>query len=341
MKLFGKLEKSFKVVGLSLMTVFAAEQGQAQCVPEREAYFVMDASTGAVLIEKDSDVKIQPASMAKLMTLLLAQEAVDKGLMSLDDRLYIASGTSSREDMERFSNWNGSIKLLDAMRGAGISSYNDLAATIAEFTAKAFKAGNTESAFVALMNKRAQELGMQHTEFYNASGLPTPLVRVRDGGTTTRDLAILLKHISDHMPQLVDILGTESARVKGRTLHNTNTLLRNDSIPDQDIFGKTGYTCDAGFALTAHTRRGDSRVIASFVGANNAKDREQAFLQILNQAFEKLELSRMMGPMPPSLPLPLRPTGKLGLFPGGDLWGVERLDSCAYPTQGGPECGNN
>lgn len=289
MDILKTIEHNFRAASLALMTMVAAGQAEAQCAPEREAYFVMDAETGAVLLEKDAEVKIQPASMTKLMTLLLAQEVIEEGLMSPDDRLIIATGTLSRSDLERFSAWTGSIKLSDAMRGAAISSYNDLAATIAEYTAKARKAGNTETQFVALMNKRAQELGMTNTVFYNASGLPTHLIRARDGGTTTRDMAILLKHIADNHPQLVELLGLREARVKGRTLRNTNTLLRNDSIPDEDIFGKTGYTCDAGYALTAHTRRGERRVIASYVGGRDARSREQAFLQILNEAFEQLE----------------------------------------------------
>lgn len=289
MDLLKTLENNFRAASLAFITLFAAEQAEAQCVPEREAYYVMDAETGAVLLEKDAEIKIQPASMTKLMTLLLAQEAIRDSVLSPNDRLFIAAGTGSRDDMERFSRWTNPVQLGDAMKGAAVSSYNDLAATIAEYTAKARKAGNTETEFVALMNTRAQELGMTNTVFYNASGLPTPLIRTRDGGTTTRDMAILLKHISDHHPELVAMLGLSEARVKGRTIRNTNTLLRNDSIPDEDIFGKTGYTCDAGYALTAHTRRGERRVIASYVGAKNADDREKAFLRILNEAFEKLE----------------------------------------------------
>lgn len=312
MDLLKTLENNFRAASLALVTLFAAEQAEAQCVPEREAYFVMDAQTGEVLLEQDADVKIQPASMTKLMTLLLAQEAIRDSVLRPSDRLFIASGTGSRDDMERFSRWTNPVQLADAMKGAAISSFNDLAATIAEYTAKARKAGNTETQFVALMNQRAQELGMTNTVFYNASGLPTPLIRTRDGGTTTRDMAILLKHISDHHPELVEMLGISEARVKGRTLRNTNTLLRNDSIPDEDIFGKTGYTCDAGYALTAHTRRGERRVIASYVGGKNAEEREKAFLKILNEAFEKLE-TRTPSAAPPPQP-----------EPGFNLYHIER-----------------
>ncbi|MCB1681832.1 MAG: D-alanyl-D-alanine carboxypeptidase [Alphaproteobacteria bacterium] len=338
MALFRSIEHTFRAATLAFLTLWGAEQAEAQCVPEREAYFAMDAQTGEVLLEQDADTRIQPASMTKLMTLLLAHEAIKEGLMSPDDRIFIANGTLHRDDLERFSHWSGSIRLSDAMRGAAISSYNDMAATIAEFTAKARGIGNTETQFVALMNQRAQELGMTHTVFYNASGLPTPLIRTRDGGTTTRDLAILLKHILDKHPDLVALLGTETARVRGRTLHNTNTLLRNDTIPDEDIFGKTGYTCDAGYALTAHTRRGERQVIASYVGGRNASDREAAFLRILNEAFEKLEHEA------PDVPRDT-PQGPPEHDPGGGplIYQTDRrepdvVDGCFSDAPGLPEC---
>lgn len=288
MAVFRSIEHSFRAATLAFITLLGAESAEAQCVPERESYFVMDARTGEVLLEKDAGIRVQPASMAKLMTLLLAQEAIDKGLMSVDDRVVIASNTSLRADMERLSGWRGSVRLGDAMKGAAISSFNDLAATIAEYTAKAFKAGRTEIEFVTLMNRRAQELGMGDTQFYNASGLPRRLVRVQAGGSTTRDLAILLKHISDHHPALAELLGTGEAKVRGQSLKNTNTLLHNVSLAYQNIFGKTGYTCDAGYALTAHVQQGERRVIASYVGGKDAKEREKAFVAILDQAFAVL-----------------------------------------------------
>lgn len=338
MTMFRSLGMTFRSATLALLTLWGAQEAEAQCEPEREAYFVMDARTGAALVEKDADARIQPASMTKLMTLLLAHEAIEEGLMSMDDRLYIANGTAERDDLERFSQWSGSIKLSDAMRGAAISSYNDLAATIAEFTAKARGAGNTETHFVALMNLRAKELGMDSTVFYNASGLPTPLIRTRNGGTTTRDLAILLKHIYDFHPDLVELLGTNEVKVKGRTLRNTNTLLRNDSIPDEDIFGKTGYTCDAGYALTAHTRRGERRVIASYVGAHNADEREEAFLEILNEAFGKLRAPDPKPEQPQSLP----PNGPFDMTHFEDPFrqqkGPDEPDSCPGVLPEGFEC---
>jgi len=285
MAVFRSIEHSFRAATLAFLTLWGAEQADAQCVPERESYFVMDAQSGQVLLEKDAGVRVQPASMAKMMTLLLAQEAIEKGLMSPDDRVVIASTTSLRQDMERLSGWRGSVRLGDAMKGAAISSFNDLAATIAEYTAKAFKAGRTEIEFVALMNRRAQELGMGDTQFYNASGLPKRLVRAQAGGSTTRDLAILLKYIADHHPALAELLGTSEAKVRGQNLKNTNTLLHNVTLAYQNIFGKTGYTCDAGYALTAHVQQGERRVIASYVGGKDAKDREKAFVGILDQAF--------------------------------------------------------
>ncbi len=287
------VQHSFRTAALALVTVLGANQAAAQCEPELEAFFAMDAQTGEVLLEQDSDVKIQPASMTKMMTLLLAQEAMDEGLMSADDRLYIARGTYLRSDMERFSGWSSPVRLSDAMQGAAIRSYNDLAATIAEYTAKAYGEGNTETDFVALMNRRAEEIGMENTEFYNSSGLPNRLIRAREGGTTTKDMATLLKYIHDNHPSLSELLGTAEAKVRRRTLRTTNTLMRNDTIPDHDIYGKTGFTCDAGFSLTAGTRRGEYGVIVSYVGGEGVRDREVAIIGILNEAYDVLEEKKL------------------------------------------------
>ena len=291
------VQHSFRTAALALVTVLGANHAAAQCEPELEAYIAVDAHTGDILMEKESDTKIQPASMTKMMTLLLAQEAMDEGLMSPDDRLYIARGTYLRSDMERFSGWSSPVRLSDAMQGAAIRSYNDLAATIAEYTAKAYGEGNTETDFVALMNRKAEEIGMENTEFYNSSGLPNRLIRTREAGTTTKDMATLLKYIHDNHPALSELLGTAEARVRRRTLRTTNTLMRNDTIPDQDIYGKTGFTCDAGFSLTAGTRRGENGVIVSYVGGEGVLDREVAIIDILNEAYgiiEEREIARQM-----------------------------------------------
>ncbi len=323
MAVFRSIEHSFRAATLAFLTLWGAEQADAQCVPERESYFVMDAQSGQVLLEKDAGVRVQPASMTKLMTLLLAQEAIEQGLMSPDDRVVIASTTTSRQDMERLSGWRGSVRLGDAMKGAAISSFNDLAATIAEYTAKAFKAGRTEIEFVTLMNRRAEELGMVDTQFYNSSGLPKRLIRTQAGGSTTRDLAFLLKYIADHHPALAELLGTSEAKVRGQSLKNTNTLLHNVTLAYQNIFGKTGYTCDAGYALTAHVRQGERRLIASYVGGKNAKEREKAFLGILDQAL--------------SLPVPKNPEGEIRIDPAQIK--DQELPACSSEEPDGLACG--
>lgn len=141
---------------------------------EREAYFVANATTGDMILEHDGDVLIQPASMTKLMTLLLTHEAEKEGLDS-DTTLYFSqSQKNARPYDDIFGHWGGAIRLGEAKKATALSSYNDIAFLLAENVAKFKEVGNTETHFVRLMNQRAQELGMDNTFFYNSNGMPTP-----------------------------------------------------------------------------------------------------------------------------------------------------------------------
>lgn len=286
-----RVRQNFMAVGaaIAVMGVFGTHEAQAQCVPEREAYIAIDADSGDVLVDQDSQERIQPASMTKLMTLLLAYEAMDDGVISKDDRIYI----NKNRRVQRSSGWGGAIKFDDALKGAAIQSYNDLSITIGENVAKARDEGGTEINFVALMNEKAREIGMDSTRFYNASGLPRAVVDSERNGSTTSDMAKLLKHIADTQPALITLLGTDEARVRRRTLRSTNTLLRNDDIPYDAVSGKTGFTCDAGFSLTALVEKDGERVIFSYVGGDSPKDRESRVLEITEDAFDKLLENRV------------------------------------------------
>ena len=288
--LIKKVQRNFGIAALAMvMGAMATHEASAQCTPERETFVAMNAETGEILIDHDGNEKIQPASMTKMMTLLLAYEAMEDGLIDEDDRIYIATGTYLRGDMERFSGWRSPVKFGDALAGAAVRSYNDLAATIAENVAKVRGVGNTETDFISLMNERAREIGMDSTVFYNSSGLPASLIRANGKGSTTHDMAVLLKHIADEHPDLLQLMGTSEAHVRRLNLRNTNTLLHKDDLPYDEVYGKTGFTCKTGFALTAFVRKGDESIIASYVGGKNVKDRELDFMALLDEAFEKLE----------------------------------------------------
>lgn len=289
--LLAGVRKNFMAVTAAIAAtgLFMTQEVQAQCVPEREAYVAIDANSGEILVDQDSQERIQPASMTKLMTLLLAYEAMDDGKIAEDDNIYI----NKNRRVQRSSGWSGAIKFGDALKGAAIRSYNDLSITIGENVAKAQDAGNTEYEFVSMMNEKAREIGMDSTTFYNASGLPRAVVNSQRNGSTTSDMAKLLKYIADTQPDLITLLGTDEARVRRRTLRNTNTLLHNDEVPYDAVSGKTGFTCDAGFSLTALVEKDGERVIFSYVGGDSSKDRESRVLEISEDAFDTLMQNRV------------------------------------------------
>lgn len=284
-----RVRRNFAAAMLFALASVSAQDVQAGCSPEKETFVAMDANSGVILVDHDGDEKIQPASMTKMMTLLLAYEAMDDGVIELDDNIYIASNTYLRNDMERYSGWDSPVRFGDALMGAAVRSYNDLAATIAENVAKAYGAGNTETHFISLMNEKAEEIGMDNTAFYNSSGLPYALIQTNDNGSTTKDMALLLKHIADTQPDLLQLLGTSDAQARRVHMRNTNTLLHKDDLPYGHISGKTGFTCRSGFALTAIAEQDGNRVIASYVGARNPREREKDFMALLDEAFETLE----------------------------------------------------
>ncbi len=288
-----------------LSSVFS-QSVAAGCKPEHKAYIAINAENKDVLVEEKADQKIQPASMTKMMSLLLVYEAVQEELLSWKDSIYIINDTYLREDMEYLSKWKGRITLGDAVVASGVKSYNDVMATLAATVSKARGVGNSESAFVQLMNKRAVELGMGNTVFYNATGLPTPLVQLKDKGSTVRDMALLLQYISETQPELAKVLGTAKTVVKKRSLANTNSLLRHET-EYTDIIGKTGYTCKAGRALTVKVTSGENEVVVSYVGGRSASIREADVLNILKEAFSKIHLA--IEPQGPPAPIRVQSEG--------------------------------
>lgn len=265
--------------------------------PEREAYVVIDPASGEVILGQDEEAKIDPASMTKMMTLLLAYEAKEDGLFDGKHKtLYFSKQLFSRDDAERYSGWRGGVKIDDALTGMALRSWNDLAVLVAENVAARRGAGASETAFVRLMNQKAQEIGMTNTVFENASGLPSAVIHKDGRGSTVRDMAILLRYIADTHPALLELMGKDTAKVTKtkKVLRNTNSLLFNDELPYEDIAGKTGRTCKAGFALTTYAVKDDTPLIVSYVGAKSAGEREQAVLAILEQAFEKRAAQRAL-----------------------------------------------
>ena len=240
---------------------------------------LIEPISGAVLYEKNPDEKFAPASVTKIMTMLLAMEAVDSGKITLNDKVICS---------ENAKKMGGSTMLLDVgevrtveeiLKGIAIASGNDAAVAMAEFLA-----GSTDE-FVKMMNERAKELGMTNTTFKNCNGLP------EEGHVTTaRDISIMSLELLKH-PTILKYSGTYMETIsEGRKspieLVNHNKLVR---FFDGCDGLKTGFTQEAKYCISATAVRNNVRMIAVIMGAPTFKVRNRDASMLMNYGFTKYE----------------------------------------------------
>lgn len=246
---------------------------------EAKSAILMEVSSGKIVYEKNAHEKFAPASVTKIMTMLLAMESIDSGKMSLNDKI-----TAS----ENAKKMGGSTMLLDTgevrtveeiLKGIAIASGNDAAVAMAEYIS------GTEDAFVDLMNKRAKELGMKNTNFRDCTGLP-----VDNHYTTAYDISIMSRELLKH-PTILKYTGTYMDSIsEGRKtpieLVNHNKLVRFFKGCDGL---KTGYTSEAKYCISATATRNGVRMLAVIMGAPTYKIRNRDASMLLNYGFSKFE----------------------------------------------------
>jgi D-alanyl-D-alanine carboxypeptidase (penicillin-binding protein 5/6) len=238
----------------------------------RYAAIVVDANTGEVLYDRNSDSPRYPASITKIMTLYLTFEALAAGRLSLSDSVVVSAHAASQSPTKLGVPVGGSVTVDQAIRAIAVKSANDMAVAMAE------KLGGSEARFATLMTLRAQELGMMNTRYVNASGLP-------DGRqlSTARDIAILSRAVMRDFPQYYSYFGVRSFAWRGQTISNHNHLL--DSMPGVDGL-KTGYTNASGFNLAASAVRNGKRLIAVVMGGSSTAARDNNVEDLLSAGFE-------------------------------------------------------
>lgn len=261
----------------------AEEKGSMDNIEARSA-LLMEPISGKILYEKNIDEQFAPASVTKIMTMLLAMEAVDNGKMKLDDKITCS---------ENAKNMGGSTMLLDTgevrtleelLKGIAIASGNDAAVAVAEYI------GGTESEFVNMMNKRAKELGMKNTVFKNCNGLPA------EGHiSSARDIALMSRELLKH-ETILKYTGTYMETIsEGRKspieLVNHNKLVR---FFDGCDGLKTGYTSEAKYCISATAKRNGVRVLSVIMGAPTYKIRNRDAGILLNYGFSKYEGKKML-----------------------------------------------
>lgn len=243
--------------------------------PNATSAVLLDADSGTVLFEKNSHTKLPPASITKIMTMLLVIEAIDSGKITMADKVRTSENAAKMGGSQIFLEVGEEMSVEEMLKGVAMASGNDASVALAE------KLAGTETAFVELMNKRAQELGMVNTHFMNSNGLP-----VADHYSSAHDIAIVSRELLKH-EQILNFTGKYQDYLRKNSekpfwLVNTNKLVR--FYPGADGI-KTGYTSEAKFCLSASASRDGMRVIAVIMGAPSTKVRNAEVSQMLDYAF--------------------------------------------------------
>lgn len=247
---------------------------------DAKSWVLMDYATGQILAAKDPDLRVDPASITKVMTDYVVSAEVAAGKVRMDDQVFISehawrSGGAGTDGSTSFLKVNSKVPLKDLLYGMIIQSGNDAAIALAEHVA------GSEPTFAELMNAYAKRLGMTGTHYVNASGYPTP-----DHYTTARDIAVLSRALIHDFPEDYAISAIKEFEWNGIKQHNRNTLLWRD--PSVDGI-KTGHTKEAGFCLAASAKQGDARMIAIVMGAPSEKARADDAQALLNYGFRFYE----------------------------------------------------
>jgi D-alanyl-D-alanine carboxypeptidase (penicillin-binding protein 5/6) len=241
---------------------------------------LIDAKSGSVFFEKSADTRIQPASMSKLMTMLLVFEALKAGDVTLDQEFLISEnawrrGGTSSGGSTMYANVNTRIKLIDLMRGSIIQSANDACIAIAEGMA------GSEEEFAYRMTQRGKELGLQNAVFGNVTGLPQP-----ENWMSVRDLTIIARRIISEFPEYYKIYGEREFTWNDIAQKNRNPLLI--EYPGADGM-KTGYIKDAGYGLVGSAVRDGRRLVLVVAGLTSIKERREEAEKLLDWGFRQFK----------------------------------------------------
>ncbi|TYS68321.1 D-alanyl-D-alanine carboxypeptidase [Sutcliffiella horikoshii] len=263
--------------------VAGAEEKSVQLTENARSAILIERDTGQVLYEKNGHEKLPPASMTKIMTMLLIMEAIDKGELTWDEKIRTSEYAASMGGSQIFLEPGEEMTTDEMLRGIAIASGNDASVAMAE------RIAGSEAAFVDRMNAKTKDLGLENTLFQNPTGLPA-----KDHYSTANDMAVMAKEllkyegITKYTGQYEDYLRQDSE--KKFWLVNTNKLVR--FYPGVDGV-KTGFTQEAKYCLTATAKKDNMRVIAVVFGAPTPKDRNAQITNMLDFAFSQYKTHPM------------------------------------------------
>ena len=254
------------------------------------SYVLMERSTGEVLLEHNAHERLRPASVTKVMTLLLIMEALDDGRIGWDDMVQTSAAAAAKGGSQIYLEENEQLPLEEMLKSIVVSSANDCACAMAEHIA------GSEAAFVEMMNARAEQLGMTDTHFVNCTGLDDE-PEAAEHLTTAYDIALMSRELQGHEAiKKYTTIWMDTVRDGQFGLSNTNKLVR---FYDGTTGLKTGYTSAAGHCLSASAERNGMELIAVVLHCASSTDRFESAKALLNYGFSNYAL---VTPEPGELP---------------------------------------
>lgn len=262
-----------------LPEVSAQEAKDADLAKDVRSAILIERDTGTVLYEKNSQEPLPPASMTKVMTMLLIMEALDHGKLDINEKVRASEYAASMGGSQIFLEAGEEMTVRELLKGIAIGSGNDASVAMAE------RIGGSEEAFVGMMNKKSRELGLKNTVFKNTTGLPA-----EGHVSTAADMAVMAKELLKY-EDITKYTGMYEAYLRENTekkfwLVNTNKLVR--FYPGVDGL-KTGFTAEAKYCLTATAQKNGMRVIAVVFGAPTSKARNAQISKMFDYAFGHYE----------------------------------------------------
>ena len=266
------------------------------------SYVLMERSTGEVLLEHNAHERLRPASVTKVMTLLLIMEALDDGRIGWDDMVQTSAAAAAKGGSQIYLEENEQLPLEEMLKSIVVSSANDCACAMAEHIA------GSEAAFVEMMNARAEQLGMTDTRFVNCTGLDDE-PEAAEHLTTAYDIALMSRELLGHEAiKKYTTIWMDTVRDGQFGLSNTNKLVR---FYDGTTGLKTGYTSAAGHCLSASAERNGMELIAVVLHCASSTDRFESAKALLNYGFSNYALVTPEPGELPAVPVTLGTTAEI------------------------------
>ena len=253
-----------------------------EIVEYSESAILLETSTGKVLYEKEADIEKPPASMTKIMSMILIMDAIENETISMDDNVIISENASSMGGSQVYLNTGDTYKVKELLKSIAIASANDAVVAMSE------KVAGTTEKFVDLMNEKCAEIGCKHTNFINPHGLDA-----EGHYSSARDMALMGLYLVKNYPEILEFTSIYEDYLKrpdgsSTWLVNTNKLVRFY----QDVDGlKTGFTSTAGYCLTSTAKKNNMRLVAVVMGVDTPDNRTSDTVKLLNYGFNSYKLA--------------------------------------------------